>query len=182
MDDPSIITAIEQVQAGDDSAFEYLREQYAPLLVTTVSKIQAENDEIEFEDLMQEASLALFRAALRFDLSQDRVTFGLYAKICVRNRLISVLRKHRKRDPNVQTAKAPATPAERKSARRAGLGHLSEAVDTLFSEFEKSVYLLYLAGYSVADIAAGLHKSDKSIDNAIYRIRKKIKQYFQKRE
>lgn len=177
--DPSIYTAIEKVQAGDDDAFEYIREQYAPLLMTMVSKVLADESDVEFEDLMQEASLALFHAALHFDLSQDQVTFGLYSKICIRNRLFSVLRRHRKRDPIVHESKMSITSAERKSTRRAGLGDLSDVVDTLFSEFEKSVYLLYLAGYSATEIASNLQKSNKSIDNAIYRVRRKIKQYFQ---
>lgn len=177
--DSSILSAIEKVQAGDDDAFELIREQYAPLLLTMVSKVLANESKIEFDDLMQEASLALFQAALSFDLSQKQVTFGLYSKICVRNRLISVVRKHRKRDSSARDSKMPVPIAERKSARRAGLGDLSDAVDTLFSSFEKSVYQLYLAGYSAAEIASRLQKSDKSIDNAIYRVRKKIKQYFQ---
>ena len=129
---------------------------------------------------MQEATLALYHGALSYDLQQDKVTFGLYAKICVRNRLISALRKLRRttRAP-LAPEKLPQSASERKSDRRAPMGELSDLVDTLFSDLERSVYQLYLQGYSAAQIADRLGRNEKSVDNAIYRMRRKIKQHFE---
>lgn len=178
--DQSLSKTIELLKSGDETAFDYLREQYAALLLSMVSGAMAMESEAEFEDLMQEATLALYHAAMRFDLAQNQVTFGLYAKICIRNRLVSALRKHRRQVPPPTVPKSALTPSQRKSIRRAkmGMGELSDLVDTLFSDFEKSVYQLYLAGYSAAEIAERLQKTDKSVDNAIYRVRRKIKQHF----
>ena len=94
--DRSLHKQIELIQSGDESAFEAIREQYAALLLSTVSKMMPGLPDAEFEDLMQEATLALYHAALRFKPDQEKVTFGLYAKICVRNRLISAIRKLRR--------------------------------------------------------------------------------------
>lgn len=177
--DETFIKQIELIRSGDESAFELLREQYAALLLSMVSKVMTDRPDAEFEDLMQEATLALYHAALRFDLQQSRVTFGLYAKICVRNRLISAMRKlNRLSRPAEVQEKIPQTASERKSSRRALMGELSDVVDTLFSDFERSVYRLYLQGYSVAQIAESLGRTPKSVDNAVYRMRRKIKKHF----
>lgn len=178
--DHSLAQIIQHLQAGDESAFEHIREQYAALLFSMVSGAMSKEADAEFEDLMQEATLALYHAALKFDLSQDQVTFGLFAKICIHNRLVSALRKQHRQSRTPAEPKQILTPSQRKSVRRAQMevGELSDLVDTLFSDFEKSVYRLYIAGYSASEIANQLGRTDKSIDNAIYRVRRKIKQYY----
>lgn len=179
--DFSLITIIQQIQAGDESAFEKLREQYSALLQSMVSRALTKEQGAEYNDLLQEATLALYHAAMKYDCSQTEVTYGLFAKICIRNRLISALRKYRRQSPKPVKVKPTLTPNQRKSVRRASMemGELTELVDTLFSDFEKSVYRLYIAGYSAEEIARQLNRSDKSIDNAIYRVRRKIKEHFQ---
>lgn len=178
--DRSLVKIIEHLQAGDESAFDQIREQYAALLLSMVSGAMSKEADAEFEDLMQEATLALYHAAMKFDLDQTEVTFGLYAKICIRNRLVSALRKHRRQLRKLEEGKQPMSASQRKSVRRAQMemGGLSDLVDTLFSDFEKSVYRLYIAGYSAVEIARELNKTEKSIDNAIYRVRRKIKQHY----
>lgn len=176
--DQTLVKYIQSLQSGDESSFDFLREQYAALLLSMVSAALAEVPNAEFEDLMQEATLALYHAAINFDLQQNEVTFGLYAKICIRNRLISALRKLRRaiRTDVGGRDKSDLTSTQRKSARRASLGDLSDLVDTQFSAYEKSVYRLYLQGCSVIEIADQLNRTPKSVDNAIYRLRRKIKQ------
>ncbi len=169
---------IQQLQSGDDGAFDLIREQYAALLLSMVSSAMAKESDAEFQDLMQEATLALYHAALKFDLNQTEVTFGLYAKICIRNRLISTLRSLRRQHRKPAQPKLTMSVSQRKSVRRASMGEFSELVDTHFSDFEKSVYRLYIVGYSAAEIAQELGKNEKSIDNAIYRVRRKIKQHY----
>lgn len=176
--DQSPLPIIRQLQSGDDTAFDLIREQYAALLLSMVSSAMTKDSDAEFQDLMQEATLALYHAALKFDLNQTEVTFGLFAKICVRNRLISTLRSLRRQHRKPREPKLTLSVSQRKSVRRAPMGEFSDFVDTLFSDFEKSVYRLYIAGYSAAEIAQELGKSEKSIDNAIYRVRRKIKQHY----
>ena len=48
--------------------------------------------------------------------------------------------------------------------------HIGEALSAL----EKRVLFLYLRGKSYADIAATINKDEKSIDNALQRIKKKV--------
>ena len=54
------------------------------------------------------------------------------------------------------------------------LGGLVNKMDTLLSKYERQVLELYLDGLSYGKIAEQLGKTEKSIDNAIQRIRKKL--------
>ena len=152
------------VRSGDSQAFDRLCELYAPLIGSLVSSADEQYRKYgsEAEDLGQEASLALYRAAMSYRLDQSDVTFGLYAKICIRNRLISAGRRLiRYYNARTATAKSAARPV-----REAGsVG--SHAVLTPD---------LYSRGYSYARIAKEVGRSDKSVDNAICRIRRKLRQ------
>ena len=175
--DSNLYSLICRLQANDESVFEALKVQYEGLLHSLVFQVIGRIPNGEFDDLMQEATLALFHAAMRFDLTQDDVTFGLYAKICIRNRLISVARRaNRSKLPTTSLATdEELSDAERKAARRSSFRELNDAAAELLSPMEYTVFQLYLDGSSAAEIAKIMGKSLKSIDNAIYRMRKKLK-------
>ena len=54
------------------------------------------------------------------------------------------------------------------------LGGIMEQIDTVLSKYERQVLEMYLDGCSYGQIAETLGKPEKSIDNAIQRIRKKM--------
>ena len=58
---------------------------------------------------------------------------------------------------------------------RENVERLQGEIDSALSEYEKRVLTLYLGGMDYTEIAATLMKSDKSIDNALQRIKGKIK-------
>lgn len=49
-----------------------------------------------------------------------------------------------------------------------------EKIETALSRYERQVLELYLDGQAYGKIAEQLGKSEKSVDNAIQRIRKKL--------
>ena len=51
----------------------------------------------------------------------------------------------------------------------------NEKVISELSSYEKSVLKLYLDGHSYREIGLALNKSEKSVDNALYRIKSKLK-------
>ena len=55
------------------------------------------------------------------------------------------------------------------------IADLTEKIKTRLSDFEKKVLAMYVRGESYASIAKKTGKSVKSIDNAIQRIRRKLK-------
>jgi len=172
--------------SGDESAFQTLCEQYAPLIQSMSERVissfskTADTAAISVQDLEQEARLALYRAAMRYDASGGAVTFGLYAKICIRNSLISLLRKsasaaraargnnreirsHSDSDPLVAFVSASEAKA------------LTARIHEVLSPYEIRVFDLYISGRSVKSISDSVGKPEKSVSNALFRIRAKIK-------
>ena len=49
-----------------------------------------------FDELFAEGCVALHSAAMNFDIRQTQVTFGLYARICVYNRMVDFIRFEKK--------------------------------------------------------------------------------------
>ena len=85
---------VEAVKNGDEAAFERLAESFEPLIRNEVSRALESSARFgcDSDELRQDAMLALYEAALRYKPGNG-VTFGLYAKICIRNRMISCIRK-----------------------------------------------------------------------------------------
>ena len=52
---------------------------------------------------------------------------------------------------------------------------LSRLIHDVLSEYENQIWWLYLSGRTARDIADRLGKDEKSVQNAIYRIRKKLR-------
>ena len=173
-----------KIRTNDDSSFEKLAEIYRPLLVSVAASFDATAKEeglgSVFADLMQELSLALYRAAMTFDVSQDKVTFGNYAKRCLNNCAISALRKSR-------SAARRETKVKDSLKKEHGHGPFaSESTDravslddakNILSRYEYEIFSKYVDGESVADIAAELGRSAKSVSNALFRCKSKLKAY-----
>ncbi|MBQ9716435.1 MAG: hypothetical protein IJV76_00420, partial [Clostridia bacterium] len=93
------------VQREDESAFERLAELYNSLTESAVHRFapsfgisgdSGRGDNVyDMDDLRQYAAMALYRAAAAYrpDDEGQKVSFGLYAKVCIRNAMISELRK-----------------------------------------------------------------------------------------
>ncbi len=173
------------VAAGDENAFAVLSERYAPLVQSMSTRfapsfaVLEDAAAIGVQDLEQEARLALYRAAKTYNLSQRKVSFGLYAKICIRNSLVSALRKSESRQRAMQKSTPPEIshaedPLYIASARDAS-DSLKSRIDQVLSPYEKKIFEQYISGRSVKCISLSVGKSEKSVHNAVYRIRVKIK-------
>ena len=163
------------VQNGDAESFERLCAKYEPLIVAATKSF--EGGESSKSDLEREAQSALLKAAVRFDTNQSEVAFGLYAKICIKNALISLKRKEaarQRRAAKTSGAKVSAVKARISfSGDGADAEKLVESVNRVLSAYEKRVFSEYMSGKSAAEIAVELGKDVKSVNNAIYRIKEK---------
>ena len=177
-----------KIRKGDEAAFEALEKRYKPLLLSTASKYEAAARDNGifgiFADLMQELTLALYRAAKTFKIDQDQVTFGNYAKKCVNNCAISFLRKSvsaAKRERKVtstlkseQRAKVLFPDVSGKDAES-----LLKAASKILSKYEFGIFSDYIAGERVRNIAAAAGRDPKSVSNALFRCKTKIRKYFE---
>ena len=170
---------IYEVQNGNKDSFNEIMSRYEPLIASIVGKyLRGELfGDSDRDDLLQEASIALYNAVMSYDISQSEVTFGLYAKICLSNSLNSASRQ-RKRQRKADDAQISGGTSESSSygaeERISDAGLLLDRVDDLLSDFEKAVFRLFIRGYSHKFIAETLGRTEKSVDNAIFRIRSKI--------
>lgn len=176
---------IEAVRGGSETAFESLLECYAPLLSSSVAVFSGDTTRTA-EERMQEARYALYRAALSYREGSG-VTFGLYAKICVRNALISGARRGKSEAPPFSLdelcddGRYPLEDACRTDEILDSLVHtetveeLCRRIADVLSPYERKVFELYANSYSIAEIARKLSKSEKSVSNAVSRFTAKLR-------
>ncbi len=179
---PEILTALLcSYKNGDENAFDRLVQYYMPLIDSMVGRCyEGLSPYYEKDDVLQFALIALSKAALTYRSEQNKVTFGLYAKICIGNALISKLRSAKRSRIEVFPIEGIFNIADPEDISRSileqeAVSELSELIAVTLSGFENEVFGLYAAGYSSSEIAKKLSKTEKSVDNAIFRARKKLK-------
>lgn len=172
-----LLSLISRVRGGDEGAFSDLTLQYRPLIESMARRFlkKSDGDMLLMDDVMQEAALAFYSAACSYDVNSE-VTFGLYAKICIRNRLVSMQRalyaKKKKRKPREKTVSQD--PVNRLLDKE-NSELLEKKIDSALSKLEMSVFELYVQKKTYVEIAGELGISVKSVDNAIYRIKTKLR-------
>ena len=171
---------IREIRDGNQEAFLRLLADYTPLIVAQVTRYATDVSEQDREDLYQEARWALYRSALNYDMEQTDVEFGLFAKICISNALVSQLRNIARRPQviraeDVWAQEEGAEDPTRSVLARESAEALSAKIRALLSPYENSVWWQYVAGRSVTEIAANLKKTPHSVENAVYRIRQKLR-------
>ena len=190
--DYNVSDLIKKVKNGDDVAFERLAEVYAPVVekiagsvLRTVERQSLSTGGEIGEDLRQEARFALYRAAMSYDPEGDgqSVTFGLYAKICVKNALISELRRmkaaKRRLDRMMKrelTDRESVCDNTTEVFDRIQVASLMKKSEDLLSGYEKRVLMCLAEGKNVTIIASELGKTNKSVSNALYRIKSKLRE------
>ncbi len=174
---------INLVVSGDSDAFTKLVEIYNPLLKKILNSYTTEEmSKEDVEDLSQEELIAFYRAVINFDGEQTDVEFGLYAKICITNSMISYKRAAAKKpnesligDEEMNSITDPEGEVPKFFEMRESERELGEQIEKTLSAYENEVWSYYVNGASTKEIAAKLNSNEKSIDNAIFRIRKKLK-------
>ena len=182
--DPALRDLLLQARAGSREAYLVLCAKYRPLLESSVARFGASEMTLqEREDMREEAERVFLCAISSYDTEQDAVDFGLYAKICLRNGLISEWRhlsaRRRMTALPLDESEDPMTAREDPSARFVedeSFRQLCQTVRSHLSDFENRVWWQYVTGVSVSDIARDLDRDERSVHNAIYRIRRKLRE------
>ncbi len=174
-----VLAHIRGVREGSQESFSALLEQYKPLLDSVVARFESRAvSELNREDLRQEATLVFYHSILTYDTEQSEVEFGLYAKICMTNGLVSRMRSLtvRREVPLSETLEHPSSDPAQQMLEQEGLEQLDAVIRSHLSEYEYRVWCLYVSGRSAAAIGEAVGRDEKSVSNAIYRIRKKLRE------
>ena len=135
-----------------------------------------------YDDLVQEGFMGLLKAVSTYR-PDENVKFSTYANVCVKNKIISSL----KRNSMINGAELTEELAENlfdgvRSGDPESIVIENERMDEVYkkitsalSEQEWKVFQLFLTGMAYNQMALNLGVSVKSIDNAMQRVRRKLK-------
>lgn len=173
------------VKQNDDDAMEELFRRYKPL-INKISRSYflygADKD-----DIMQEAMLGLYKACLSFN--NKVASFYTFANICIKRKILDAIKIANSQknkmlseslsldydeDESENYLNNEHSP-DRKIIENENFNELKSKIFGNLSDFELIVLKYYLQGENYVGIAQRLKKSPKSIDNALGRIRQKLR-------
>ena len=170
-------------RSGEQKAFQQLAVRYFLSLKKRVAAFVC--NEAESDDLFQESLLGLHDAVCSYD-ENGGASFRTYSDICIRNRLVSYIRRLRSAKNAPQSRRAtieeadslPSSPEsnpENAMIDVEELHSLEQYIRNNLSSAEATVLELYISGRTYDEISAALNISKKSCDNAMQRIRRKLR-------
>lgn len=183
---------LERIAAGDESALVALIDRYRP-----VAKARARTYFLaggQYEDVVQEGLVGLFKAIRDFDRGQG-APFSAFAKLCVSRQILTAVKnatRHKHGPLNSSLSLDAPCSAEGRTlgdSLRASVSSdpsvvvssseqieaLRKAMGSQLTALESEVLALYLEGKSYAEIASVVGGHAKSIDNALQRLRSKLR-------
>ena len=186
-DDYSDEELISRLRSGESEISDYLMEKYKELVrykARAMFLIGGETD-----DLIQEGMIGLFKAVQNFQPDKD-TSFQTFATLCIDRQLYSAIQnsnrqKHmplnsyislseeEQEDIEGNWMESPEAIIIDQESTRA----LEQEIQKVLSPMENKVLNYYLRGYNYIKIAKLMDKTPKSIDNALQRIRGKIRNF-----
>ena len=189
-------------QNGADAAQEYLLDKYKSL-VRAKSRayflIGADS-----EDIIQEGMIGLYKAVRDYN-EEKNASFRSFAELCVNRQMITAIKaatrqKHQPLNSYISLNK----PVYEEESEQTYMDFLQSSSESLLnpealligqenksfledqmvknlSSFETRVLVLYLQGRSYFEIANVLDKPEKSIDNALQRVKKKLEKFLEEK-
>lgn len=181
---------VKLAQAGDLNAEKCIFERYRKSVEMTAAAFTSNFatycslSSLEFDDLFQEGLLGLLSAIYSYR-DDKNVTFRTFSAKCISNSIKAVIKSstRRKHTPtgaviSLSDIDIPVnfSPEDRIISAE-GAAILYDFLQSELSTLELSVIRLYLSDRSYTDIAKTLDIPDKSVDNAIQRIRMKLRKF-----
>ena len=189
--------------AGETEVTEYLLDKYKALVkrqARTLYLIGGEND-----DLIQEGMIGLFKAIRGFRAEKEG-SFYTFAELCITRQMYTAVQASRREkhaplnsyislystgntsgmeredwgeDAQLVNAIASHTDLnpEDMLIDKENVENLEKMLEKELSAFEKEVLDLYMIGMSYSQIAKVLGRDEKSTDNALQRMKMKIRKY-----
>lgn len=186
LSDDQLVVLLKQ---REPDAFVELTSRYMALIRAKAAPFRS--SALETDDLCQEGLLGLLNAAESYSPG-GKASFRTYAGVCIHNRMVTAYRTAASKKniplnnfvslnseedsyPMQFTSEQTANP-ETLLIDRERLEGIKRCIRQALSKLEQQVLFLYLGGCSYAEIADELHITVKAADNAIQRIRHKLKE------
>ena len=188
---------ILMLRDGDKQVIDYIMDKYKNLVRSKAGSMYILG--ADKEDLIQEGMIGLFKAIRDYDAGRD-ASFFTFADLCISRQIYTAVqasnrKKHmplnsyislhgvlekedgaRENDEFInflafETQKDP----EQLLIDKENVLLLERKIEEELSAFEKQVLDLYLTGMSYAQIARVLGRDEKSTDNALQRLKSKLR-------
>lgn len=182
---------IERLRGGETEISDYLMEKYKGLVRKKARAMYLIGGDTD--DLIQEGMIGLFKAVQNYRPDRE-ASFQTFASLCIERQLYSAV-KNSTRQKHIPLNSYVSLSEEAETGSLEGLwsenpealiidrentGSLEKQISQTLSPMENKVLDYYLKGYSYVQIAELMNKQSKSIDNALQRIRGKIRDYIKK--
>lgn len=187
---------ITMLRDGDDKIMDFLMEKYKYLVRKKSNALFLLGGDTD--DLIQEGMIGLFKAVRDYDVS--RSSFYHFAELCISRQIYTAIeaaarKKHGPLNSYVSLSHGPEDPGElpidetltvrnRNPEQilidRENVDLFLEKINAHLSRMERQVLDLYLEGMNYRQIAREMDKPEKSIDNALQRIRGKVQKLIRK--
>ena len=138
------------------------------------------------EDLMQEGFLGLIKAAQSYE--EGKSSFTTYAALCINRSAITAIRRYAGDKNRVLNEGVPISDDTAKVRdpeeiviEDEEIKELINKINEELSDMEREVFALYLQGLSNAEMQSRLALSPKATNNALQRIRNKIRKFAEER-
>lgn len=177
---------IVRLQKGEKEISDYLMEKYKEFVRKKARAVYLIGGETD--DLIQEGMIGLFKAVQDYR-SEKETSFRTFAGLCIDRQLYSAIQSSNRQKHlplNSYVSLSQAGEAEDLEGRwsenpeavvidQERTRILKEEIKKVLSPMENKVLAYYMQGYGYVKIAKLLGKNPKSIDNALQRIRGKIR-------
>lgn len=190
---------IVRLRDGEQGITDYIMEKYKNLVKSKAQSMYILG--ADREDLIQEGMIGLFKAIRDYDTGRD-ASFFTFADLCVSRQMYTAIQAagRLKNAPlnsyvslyvdytqkldgesteEMKLINNLISPSEQNPEAllidRENVQHMEEVIQKELSAFEKQVLDLYLTGMKYGQIAKVLGRDEKSTDNALQRIKSKIR-------
>lgn len=197
---------ILRLRDGEEAITDYIMDKYKNMVRSKAKSMYILG--ADREDLIQEGMIGLFKAVRDYDTGRD-ASFFTFADLCVSRQMYTAIQaagrqKHMPlntyvslyadgadgedglREAERGLMESAASRLEQNPEEllidRENVKRLEEVMEKELSSFEKQVLDLYLTGMKYSQIARVLGKDDKSTDNALQRIKAKLKRAISSKE
>lgn len=189
---------LSYIYSESEEAHEILLNKYKPLIINISQKMLSfcKNSGVELNDLIQEGLIGLNDAINTYNDSKD-VPFGVYAKMCVERKIkdfIKTINRQKNKILNesisfenddedikldkflIDKSNNPLELVLNDEWEKQIINKISKDL----TDFEKDVFKLKKEGLDYKEIALKLNVDSKKIDNALQRIKQKVKKIIEK--
>lgn len=185
---------IDRLRDGENSIMDYIMDKYKNLVRSKAKSMYILG--ADTEDLIQEGMIGLFKAVRDYDCGRD-ASFYTFAELCISRQMYTAVqasqrKKHWPLNSYISLSgenKEQDKDSELISVLSVGQNndpesifldkerteYLEAQIEKELSSFEKQVLDLYLTGMTYSQIAKVLGRDEKSTDNALQRVKAKIK-------